>query len=200
MFLNREYENVPEHLKVDNVLPSVSEIPSFLSSIRHPQRSRAVSVGPQSAADAYETLAFREKRRRESISTLPRNIAAREPQKYGAESSGYFEGSNLLSQRRILQPSGSLPTPPSSSLNLHDYMTEDIATNNLPLTPDALTHEQFSNIRSISQDRRQNEKEDREMFSRLQKPRVRYDVEVVTKLIVYTGRPFLRLNFCCLQW
>lgn len=27
-----------------------------------------------------------------------------------------------------------------------------------------------------------------EMFSRLMKPRVRYDVEVVTKLIVYSGR------------
>ena len=30
-------------------------------------------------------------------------------------------------------------------------------------------------------------KDDHEMFLRLLKPRVRYDVEVVTKLIVYTG-------------
>jgi dihydrosphingosine 1-phosphate phosphatase len=28
---------------------------------------------------------------------------------------------------------------------------------------------------------------EKEMFSRLEKPRVRYDVEVVTKLVVYTG-------------
>jgi hypothetical protein len=34
--------------------------------MRHPRR-RAISVGPQSEADAYETLAYREKRRRESI-------------------------------------------------------------------------------------------------------------------------------------
>jgi len=31
------------------------------------------------------------------------------------------------------------------------------------------------------------EKEDREMFMRLERPRVRYDVEVITKLIVYSG-------------
>lgn len=42
--------------------------------------------------------------------------------------------------------------------------------------------------RSASADRRQDEREEREMFSRLEKPRVRYDVEVVTKIIVYAGR------------
>jgi hypothetical protein len=35
--------------------------------MRHPRR-RAISIGPQSEADAYETLAYREKRRRESQS------------------------------------------------------------------------------------------------------------------------------------
>ncbi len=34
----------------------------------------------------------------------------------------------------------------------------------------------------------EDEKNDREMFRKLQKPRVRYDVEVVTKLIVYAGK------------
>ena len=42
--------------------------------------------------------------------------------------------------------------------------------------------------RSASADRREDEREEREMFSRLEKPRVRYDVEVVTKIIVYAGR------------
>jgi len=42
--------------------------------------------------------------------------------------------------------------------------------------------------RSPSEDRRLYEKEEREMFSTLEKPRVRYDVEVVTKLIVYMGK------------
>jgi hypothetical protein len=32
------------------------------------------------------------------------------------------------------------------------------------------------------------------MFSKLQKPRVRYDVEVVTKLIVYSGIAWLAVE------
>src|SRR2546421_9665813 len=66
--MDREYKRVPAHLKDDNVIPSVSEFPSIITSIRHP-RKRAVSIGPQSAADAWETLAYREKRRRESVSS-----------------------------------------------------------------------------------------------------------------------------------
>ena len=61
---------MPNDLKDDNIFPSVFEIPSFLTSMRHPRRSRAVSIGPQSEADAYETLAYRDKRRRDSMSSL----------------------------------------------------------------------------------------------------------------------------------
>lgn len=42
-------------------------------------------------------------------------------------------------------------------------------------------------LRTPSQDRRDNETDERELFSQLQKTRFRYDVEVVTKLIVYSG-------------
>ena len=66
----REYKEVPKNLKDDNVIPGVSEIPSILTSFRHPRKSRSVSVGPQSQADAYEALAYREKRRRESMSEV----------------------------------------------------------------------------------------------------------------------------------
>lgn len=45
-----------------------------------------------------------------------------------------------------------------------------------------------SNPQLSNQHTSQYEKEEREMFSRLEKPRVRYDVEVVTKLIVYSGK------------
>jgi len=41
---------------------------------------------------------------------------------------------------------------------------------------------------SNAETRKREEKEDRELFSGLEKPRVRYDVEVGTKLIVYTGK------------
>lgn len=65
-----EYKEVPTDLKDDNVIPYVSEIPSLWTSMRHPRKSRSVSMGPQSQADAYETLAYREKRRRESLSEV----------------------------------------------------------------------------------------------------------------------------------
>lgn len=47
--------------------------------------------------------------------------------------------------------------------------------------------------RSASADRREDEREERAMFSRLEKPRVRYDVEVVTKIIVYAGKDLRNL-------
>lgn len=64
---------MPELLKDNDVIPSVSDIPSLFTSIRHPRR-RAISIGPQSEADAYETLAYREKRRRESISEQSQHL------------------------------------------------------------------------------------------------------------------------------
>ena len=42
-------------------------------------------------------------------------------------------------------------------------------------------------VRTPSENRRQDAKDDIQMFEKLQKPRVRYDVEVITKLIVYGG-------------
>ena len=62
-----EYKDVPLHVRDDNVLPNVSDFPKMVRSIRGPGRGRSVSIGPQSAADAYETLAYRERRRRESL-------------------------------------------------------------------------------------------------------------------------------------
>ena len=38
------------------------------------------------------------------------------------------------------------------------------------------------------------EMDEKELFSNLQKPRVRYDVEVVTKLIVYSGIAWLAVE------
>ena len=56
-----------------------------------------------------------------------------------------------------------------------------------PLTPATGSSPGDTPARRPSEDARQYDREDREMFSKLEKPRVRYDVEVITKLIVYTG-------------
>ena len=151
-----EYTKVPKNLKDDNVMPSVSEIPSLLSSIR---RKRAVSVGPQSEADAYETLAYREKRRRDSISSMQAFSPLSSPSE---RQNGFFE------ENRSLNGSTDLGRPRSKS-ELDAYKSMMGTGFDLSATPG------------------RQELEEKAMFSRLQKPRVRYDVEVVTKLIVYSG-------------
>ncbi|CAF9942290.1 hypothetical protein IMSHALPRED_003459 [Imshaugia aleurites] len=177
-----EYQQVPNQ-KDDTVLPAVSEIPSLLTSFRHPRRSRSVSVGPQSEADAYETLAYRDKRRRQSKSDMA-TATSRIDEKSSSEknASGYFGIST--SHRVSRPPTAGLPTPAPSNLDLYTSMTGSEQVLYTPLTPGTASG---ASSRRPSSERRQDEREEREMFSKLEKPRVRYDVEVVTKLIVYTG-------------
>ena len=141
-----EYTTVPKHQKDDNVIPSVSEIPGLL------RRRRAVSIGPQSEADAYETLAYREHRRRNSLTAA-------------------WAGPPTL-----------VPTDDS-------HASDSVA----PASP-IFERSQWETFESMmgtgvgNAAQADQELEEKEMFSRLQKPRVRYDVEVVTKLIVYSGK------------
>ena len=141
-----EYTKIPKHHKDDNVIPSVSEIPGLL------RRRRAVSIGPQSEADAYETLAYREHRRRSSVSTawagLP-NLSS-------------IDGS----------PASDIVAVGSPALEKSQWETFE-----------SMMGTGIGNPAQADQ-----EMEEKEMFSRLQKPRVRYDVEVITKLIVYSGK------------
>ncbi|KAL8820120.1 MAG: hypothetical protein Q9191_007584 [Dirinaria sp. TL-2023a] len=183
-----EYKEVPNDLKDDSVIPYVSEIPSLLTSIRHPRRSRSVSVGPQSQADAYETLAYREKRRRESTSEMAsaNPVVAEEPSSNGRPS-GYFDVKAHNGDPARIPMSAQILTQATSNIDLYQQMMEaDIAVAS-PLTPASETSLIAPMSRQPSEDRRQYEKDEKELFSQLQKPRVRYDVEVITKLIVYTG-------------
>jgi dihydrosphingosine 1-phosphate phosphatase len=175
-----EYKRIPRLRRDDNVIPAISEIPSFLTSMRHPRR-RAVSVGPQSEADAYETLAYREQRRRDSVS------AGYAPSPSGMPDiakddrmNGYFRPINMVNG------SISQSAPKMSRLDTYESMmgrgfdqgAQDEAVES-PLVGDL---QEKTEVQKQEQD-------EKEMFSRLEKPRVRYDAEVVTKLIVYSGRP-----------
>ncbi|CCG81594.1 Sphingosine-1-phosphate phosphohydrolase [Taphrina deformans PYCC 5710] len=103
------YSTVPKDLP-DEVLPSIKEIPSMVRNFRRP---RTDSVGPQSAADVYEAVAYKNRQRRLSNQTY--NDAER---------------------------------------------TEDSDS----------------------------------MKKLIEKPRVRYDVEVVTKLVVYSGVGWIAID------
>ena len=166
-----EYTEVPKDCEDDNVIPYISSISPWIRSMRHPRKSRSVTLGPQSQADIYETLAYREKRRRESNSesvvASPRVLGA-------AKGNG--------------SPSNGLPTSAHPDVDYYEKMMGGEVAVYSPLPPNLQPDTIGSLSRSLSQDRRQYEKEEREMLSTLKKPRVRYDVEVVTKLIVYMGK------------
>lgn len=197
-----EYKKIPSRLRVDNIMPSMSDLPSLLESIRHPGRGRSVSIGPQSAADAYETLAYRDKRHRDSVSSTTRpTSASRSRGPSMNEDESYFTlHSNPANNDHQGQSSGvapymrakftgnsDLPTPALSPVSTFEQM---MGQGHVLFNP------AIANSRSDCQDDddadivvgRENELGEREMFSRLEKPRRRYDVEVVTKLVVYTGK------------
>jgi hypothetical protein len=162
----RRYTTVPSNLKDNEVFPNFSDIPSILTTIRHPRR-RAISIGPQSEADAYETLAYREKRRRESQSGGSRESPA--------DGDNKANGNHVQSRK-------------TSKLDDYEHMmgrgspqsgTSELDSNiprSSPLPPP-----QYETNRATTR------ADEKEVFSQIKKPRVRYDVEVVTKLVVYAG-------------
>lgn len=157
----------------------------MLTTLRHPRQSRSVSIGPQSAADAYETLAFRAKRRRESIPSVAEKIVFSKDGKNHTNDHCYSTTSNNFESRPVTP--GVLPTAVASKLNLYQYIAVSDPVEYTPPTPDTVLEVPAASNRELSEDSKQYEREDREMFSKLEKPRVRYDVEVVAKLIVYCG-------------
>lgn len=185
-----EYKKVPVRQRFDNVMPQVSDLPNLIKTIRHPGRGRSVSIGPQSAADAYETLAYREKRRRDSLNevadaeALSRFNTNSNPQ----EHLGDMDKAGSVSQASGVSPNanGKPHSPPHSRVESYEKLMGQGHVAVAPASPpagDEETPDQEPEI-YIGQE---NELGEKEMFSRLEKPRVRYDVEVVTKLVIYAG-------------
>lgn len=180
-----EYKDVPLHMRDDNVMPNVSDLPKLVRSIRGPGRGRSVSIGPQSAADAYETLAYRERKRRESL-----------------ESDGGVAGvrnKNSLSSLReqaAQATNGVASGVQNGRLAKYEQMMGQgtVAVSSGPGTPSISAEKGETTVDSELDLGAQDELGEKEMFSKLVKPRVRYDVEVVTKLVVYTGIGWLAVD------
>ncbi|KAL8832805.1 MAG: hypothetical protein Q9170_004750 [Blastenia crenularia] len=188
------YTHVPQNLKTDSVLPPLSEIPSLIKSLRHPRKNRSVSVGPRSEADAHEALAFRVRKRRESNSSeskMRQNIKSHGTRN-GAGETDWNEVSTT--NPTTLAHKTGLPTPASSEVDLLGENLSSAVFVDGPLTPSTLPSAVSTPGRRLSEDRREHERDEKEIFSMLEKPRVRYDVEVITKLIVYTGIAWLAVE------
>lgn len=159
-----EYKSVPPGTRMDNMFPSASDFPRMVESIRHPTtRGRSVSIGPQSAADVYETLAYRERRRRDSMNSNP---------------SLRSKSSNVeLASTKEEDGSGrALTSGAKSPLNRYEQQMGEVTES--PTENGATAFPEYN----------EDEMDESKVFSQLVKPRVRYDVEVVTKLVVYAGK------------
>lgn len=152
----------------------------MLKNLAHP-RKRAISVGPQSAADAYETLAYRNRRRRESMNSLD-GVVQEDTAWSPLEKKPSVQSLRSASKPRE-RPLGAdlLPTPTASRVHSYEKMMGTGNIDNMEMTPPD------SEAEFAVQTPAEAESEKREIFMQLLKPRVRYDVEVVTKLIIYSG-------------
>ncbi|OAA57443.1 sphingosine-1-phosphate phosphohydrolase [Niveomyces insectorum RCEF 264] len=209
-----EYGKIPEvlRLRTDNVIPSISDIPVMMQNIRNARRGRAISVGPQSAADAYETLAYRERRRRESIgsqgsvaepgagstsNTIKANNhnhhyygnTANDRDGKGYTTSGAQQHQHSLAEFEEMMGQGAVGPGPSASVPRLSVSNNGVG---------GVGGGTAANINGVDEQDpfsgRQGELGEKEMFEKLVKPRVRYDVEVVTKLIVYAGIGWLAVE------
>ncbi|KAK5108992.1 hypothetical protein LTR62_007626 [Meristemomyces frigidus] len=185
---SRQYTKVPPLREDDNVIPSPANLSAMFSNLR--QRKRAVSVGPQSEADARELIASREQRRRNSRAGLePKQNRKRNVQRNMAMPPSPVVDDNDCN---IAVDSGS-PKPPAGTRpeTGSRYSRQHLHVDNArpaPLTPPS------SDAGASSDSGKEDENHDREMFSALERPRVRYDVEVITKVVVYAGIGWLAIE------
>ena len=168
-------------------MPSVPDFPTLFSTIRHPRRSRSISIGPQSEADAYEALAFRHRIRRESTPTGRTSISWESSAKRDGSMKGISEHTRASSQSTVAS-AAVLSTQQNLSVDTSRSQKWSDTAVFTPPTPSNIIGNANGVLRTPSQMRRQDEKEEKEIFSKLAKRRVRYDVEVITKMIVYSGQ------------
>jgi hypothetical protein len=157
----------------------VSELPRLVRSFRGPGRGRSVSIGPQSAADAYETLAYRERRRRESLGSDGGGGGGGGAQ--SVRGKGSLSG---LREKAVVDGECAQVSGVQSGGRLVEFEkmmgTGTVVASTVPGSPNSDDPDLYLGA--------MDELGESEVFSKLVKPRVRYDVEVVTKLVVYTGK------------
>ncbi|KAK5709698.1 Long-chain base-1-phosphate phosphatase [Elasticomyces elasticus] len=173
---SRDYKIVPPLRNDDNII----DISAMISNLRHP-RKRTVSIGPQSEADARELIANRAQKRRDSRSgSDKRKPGQRRSRKAASTPSITIDECAGSSAGSDSSRAGDESKQPSLRVNARTDM-------NL-LTPPA------SDAGASSDSGREDERKDREMFSALEKPRIHYDAEVVTRIVVYAGIAWLAVE------
>lgn len=158
-----QYDGVPSSLP-DTTLFEPQKITSLFGRMR--QAGRADSVGPQSTADVYESIAYREYQKQKASADA---VKRRKP------------------SSTTLNMSYEKDTGLSSSAFRNDYysISEEEEHSSFGAKSDKNPSGNFS-----------HEAHEDELMSQIIIPRTRYDVEVVTKLIVYCGIGVIAVDLC----
>jgi hypothetical protein len=175
---------VPKLKQDDNVIPSAHDIPEMLTKTR----KRTISVGPQSEADVREFIANRDQRRRDSLSngTIPGRASRRRQGNNAVPLTPSHEDHSASGALAEEADDYMTPNSPATSSNRSSLRVS--AGQSALLTPPP------SDEGASSDSGREDEQQDKRMFSALEKPRIRYDVEVITKVVVYTGIGWLAIE------
>lgn len=170
-----QYKTVPKQSNDDNVIPSARDIPGLL------RRRRAISIGPQSEADAYEAMAYRDKHRRDSM-----QLGTVEASPPASPIAGYF-APDLKENGAPVK--GNRKRAPSLEL-----FRAQMGMGAEALSPTAVEMPTSPRDSSPGEEAEMEALQTHLLFASVKKPRVRYDVEVVTKLIVYCGIGWLAVE------
>ena len=143
----------------------------MFSSLRHARR-RAISIGPQSMADAYETIELFRRREQDSASSADSLYTSSQKADPWSEGGLDFHVAN---------------TGTTKNLTEKQNVEDDGEVNEFSIQSSPTRQNVTSDKLDSNRDTGAIEKKYRKVFSQLEKPRVRYDVEVVTKIIIYSG-------------
>ena len=157
----------------------------MLSSIR--RRKRTVSVGPQSEADAREFIAARQQLRRDEKASNALHSHGSNHSLKPPTTPTIVEHANPLTPQDSPEEASYL-TAKTDAASISPAFLQVNAPDQLVLTPPP------SENGNLSDSSKEDESNDRKMFQLLEKPRIRYDVEVITKLVVYAGIAWLAVE------
>lgn len=174
-----QYEDVPSSLP-DTTLFEPENITSLFTKAG---RSRGDSVGPQSTADVYESIAYREYQKQKAAAAMNH----RKPSRVTEEKIN-MEGGGGLSSSSYMLPSHMVRGGSGD-----DYYDQD-SINNVQQQQQHSWYNPKSDTNSHSTCAQEVQED--ELMSQIVIPRVRYDVEVVTKLIVYSGIGLIAVDVC----
>ena len=177
-----QYGDIPSSLP-DTTFFEPQNITSLFTKVG---RTRADSVGPQSTADVYESIAYREYQKEKEEEAHRRNssTASADKQKQMSENSesystsfkSHLTGANAQDSFACYSDDDSENTSNKTQNQNSCHCTKRGHGND-----------------STTADEEENEAEGA-IMSTIIVPRVRYDVEVVTKLIVYSGIGFIAVE------